>query len=151
MITNWKAPILAVLGLTALAVAIPVGVARAQAQATDPQTTQRADQRTQVEPPQRFQGQPGQDMRPDMMQRMGMMGGGPATMVTDNNFLFILQGNTIYKVNKNSLEVVGQGMLPMPGPRFEGVGPQPGAPGFRGGAAGGGAARATTGGDPTAK
>ncbi len=150
MITNWKAPILAVLGLTALAVAIPMGVANAQQ--NDPQTTQRGDQRAQGGPPNNFQGQPGQEMRPDMMQRMG--GGGQATMVTDNSFLFILQGNTIYKVNKNSLEVVGQGMLPNPGPRFEG-GPQPGAPGFRGGggggAAGAGGATRTGGGEGTAK
>jgi hypothetical protein len=84
--------------------------------------------------------QPGQD-RPPMAGDMGMMqrmGGGQAVMVADNNFLYILQGNTLYKVNKNNLEVLGQGMLPMPGPRggFEG---QPGgAPGVRSGRAGGG-------------
>jgi hypothetical protein len=72
------------------------------------------------------------------MQRQMMMGGGPATMVTDNQFLYVLQGNTLYKINKNSLEVVGQGSLPMPMPMgrggFEGGGPG-GAPGVRGGGA----------------
>jgi hypothetical protein len=82
-------------------------------------------------------------MRPDGMQRMGMMGGGPATMVTDNAFLFILQGNTLYKVNKNNLEVVGQGQLPMQGPRFEGG---PGAPGGAGPRTGGGGGGARAGG-----
>jgi hypothetical protein len=147
MKTDWKAPILAALGLVALAVAIPMGVANAQSDDQNP--PQRGDQRTQGGPPQGgFQGQPGQDMRPDMMQRMGGMGGGPATMVTDNAFLYILQGNTLYKVNKNNLEVVGQGMLPMPGPRFEGGPdrPGPGAPGVRGGGGGGGAAAGGAGG-----
>jgi hypothetical protein len=138
-----------------------MGVANAQQndQAAGQTQQTRGDQRNQVSPPQEFRGQPGQEMRPDMQQRMGMMGGGQATMVTDNAFLYILQGNTLYKVNKNNLEVIGQGQLPMPmrDPRFEG-GPQPGAPGVRGGGdpgvrsgGGGGGAARTTGGDETAK
>ena len=45
-----------------------------------------------------------------------MMGGGPATMVVDGNFLFILRGNQLFKVDKNTLRVVGQGELPGPMP-----------------------------------
>jgi hypothetical protein len=66
-------------------------------------------------PPQRA----GTTTRPDVLRRdqapnMQRMGGGPATMVVDNAILYVLQGNQLYKVNKNTLEVVGQGMLPMP-------------------------------------
>ena len=129
MIKDWKAPMLAFFGLASLAIAVPVGVAYAQ------QNDQRTGQAA-VAPPQRV----GQDARPDMfrpdqapnMQRM-QMGGGPATMVVDNQFLYILQGNQLFKVNKNNLEVVGQGMLPMPMPMMGGdpYQPMPGNPGFR--------------------
>lgn len=140
MKTNWKAPILAGFGLVSLAVAIPMGVANAQ------QNDQAAggQQRGQGAPPVQgqFRGDLPPDMqRGDMMQRMGGMGGGPAAMVTDNAFLYILQGNQLYKVNKNNLEVVGQGMLPMPGPMGG-----PGAPGVRSGGPGAGGPPRTSGG-----
>lgn len=35
-------------------------------------------------------------------------------MAVDGNFLYILRGNELYKVDKNSLRVVAQGELPMP-------------------------------------
>ena len=178
MSTNWKAPVLAFLGLAALAVAVPVSVANAQEKAQNTQDIQQTGQtttgqRTQrtvqdyYQDPARFQqrgqgagqdfrqGQPPQQGGPDMMMQRGMMGMGPATMVVDNQFLYILQGNQIYKVNKNTLEVVATGMLPMPmpgQPRFGG-GPD-GAPGVRGGGAGGGVATgggAAAGGGGTAK
>lgn len=134
MIRDWKAPILATIGLVSLAVAIPIGIANAQGAATvggQRPPDQGGPQRTQ-----------GGFATPDMMpmQRQMMGGGGQATMVTDNQFLFILQGNTLYKVNKNNLEVIGQGMLPMPmGPRGGFDGGAPGAPGVRSGGAGGAA------------
>jgi hypothetical protein len=148
MKTNWKAPILAGLGLVSLAVAIPMGVANAQQADQDPQQRGQGLPPVQGGPPQgQFRGDmPPEMQRGDMMQRMGGMGGGPAAMVTDNAFLYILQGNNLYKVNKNNLEVIGQGMLPMPGP-MGGPGGGPGAPGVRsGGAGGGGATRAGGGG-----
>jgi hypothetical protein len=44
-------------------------------------------------------------------------------MVDDNFFLYVLQGNMIFKVNKSDLKITGQAMLGMPG--------GPGQPGFR--------------------
>jgi hypothetical protein len=131
MIKDWKAPILATVGLASLAIAIPVGLANAQV----PPPGQ-GGQRGQAGG--EFQRPPGQPGNPDMqmMQRGMMGGGGQATMVTDNQFLFILQGNMLYKVNKNNLEVIGQGMLPMPQPMGRG-GAGGGAPGTRGGGGGG--------------
>jgi hypothetical protein len=111
MKTNWKAPILAGLGLVSLAIAIPIGVANAQQADQDPQQRGQGLPPVQGGPPQggQFRGDmPPEMQRGDMMQRMGGMGGGPAAMVTDNAFLYILQGNQLYKVNKNNLEVVGQ-------------------------------------------
>jgi hypothetical protein len=43
-----------------------------------------------------------------------MMGGGQATMISDGNFLFILRGNQLLKVDKGTLRVVQVGELPMP-------------------------------------
>ena len=149
MKTDLKAPILAGLGLVSLAIAIPMGVASAQ------QGDQRVEQRNQTGPPQNFQGDQRVEQRPDrpglpgqdMMPRMGMMGGG-AVMESDSAFLYILQGNMLFKVSKNNLEVVGHGSLPMHGgPGGPGG---PGAPGVRGGGGGagaGGAAQRTTGGE----
>jgi len=132
MIKDWKAPMLAFFGLASLAIAVPVGVAYAQ------QSDQRTGQ-VQSAPPQRA----GQTTRPDVIRRdqaptTMRMGGGPATMVVDNAFLYVLQGNHLFKVNKNTLEVVGQGMLPMQmdgGMRggFGGGGVLPPAAGTRGG------------------
>jgi len=136
MIRDWKAPILATVGLVSLAIAIPIGVANAQGAATTTQGQRPPDQGG-------FQraGQGGGAVAVpggDMMMQRGMMGGGPATMVTDNQFLYVLQGNTLYKINKNNLEVIGQGMLPMPMPMGRGgfEGGPPGAPGVRAGGGG---------------
>lgn len=147
MKTNWKAPILAGLGLVSLSIAIPMGVARAQQGDPDPQQRGGGAPPVQGGPPQggQFRGDmPPEMQRGDMMQRMGGMGGGPAAMVTDNAFLYILQGNQLYKVNKNNLEVVGQGMLPMPMPMGGPGGP--GAPGVRSGGPGAGGPPRTGGG-----
>lgn len=49
-------------------------------------------------------------------QGQGMMMGGGAgggtTMVEEGSFLFIVQGNRMFKVNKSDLKVVAQGELP---------------------------------------
>lgn len=134
MKNNLKAPLLAVLGLASLAVAVPMGVAYAQDQGQRPPVQR--DQRGQLAPPAM------QREQMDMMQRMGP--GGGATMAVDQQFLYILMGNRLFKVNKNTLEVVGQGMLPMGGPGGPGgfggqeVAPPQGGAGIRRGGGGGG-------------
>jgi hypothetical protein len=123
-----------------------MGIANAQVNDQQPPPTRTQAQggqggaTTTFERTDRFQGVPSPD---GGMQRQMMMGGGPATMVTDNQFLYVLQGNTLYKINKANLEVIGQGQLPMPMPMgrggFEGgPGGPGGAPGVRGGNRGGG-------------
>lgn len=64
-----------------------------------------------------FQGPP---QGGGMMMGMGGMGGGQATMVVDGNSLYILQGNMLYKVNKDTLKVVATGELPRPQMRMPG-------------------------------
>lgn len=62
--------------------------------------------------PGQFPGQPGQ---PGQFPGMAMMmGGGSPTMVVDGQFLYILRGNQLIKVQKETLKVVAQGELPMP-------------------------------------
>ena len=75
-------------------------------------------------PGQQGQGFPGQGGQGGMQMMMGG-GGGGATMVVDGNFLFILRGNSLYKVQKETLKVVAEGELPMPQMRG-GPGGQPG-------------------------
>src|SRR5215510_2206048 len=76
-------------------------------------------QRTQGAPPQGggFQqgppgagpnGQPGQgQFRPGG----GMMGGGGAAITSDNMFLYVVQGNMVFKIGKGDLKVVGESQL----------------------------------------
>lgn len=45
---------------------------------------------------------------------MMMGGGGSPTMVVDGAFLYILRGNQLLKVQKETLKVVAAGELPMP-------------------------------------
>lgn len=110
--------ILAAVGLAALALAVPLSTARAQEGSTSTKPAQEAPEPQQggqfggpgAPPPPGpggFQGQPGQ-------MRQGI--GGTATMVLDNTHLYILRGNTLYKVNKADLKVQGTGELPMPQP-----------------------------------
>lgn len=58
-----------------------------------------------------FQGQPGQ--APGQFRPGGVMGGGggAAAIESDASFLYIVQGNQIFKVNKGDLRVVSQGQL----------------------------------------
>lgn len=82
----------------------------------------------QGNPPQGFgQGQPGQPG----FQRPGGGGGmgGGAAMVEDANFLYVLQGNRLVKIQKSNLQVVGQGMIGMPDRPGEIGAPPPGGAG----------------------
>ncbi|MBS1715446.1 MAG: hypothetical protein JST30_14040 [Armatimonadetes bacterium] len=72
------------------------------------------------------QGRPAGMPMPDVAMPMAPMPQGPApVMVVDGQFLFILRGNEIYKVNKADLRVVAVGMLPG-GARPMMIGPRPG-------------------------
>lgn len=117
---NLRAPILATLGIASLAVAIPLSIANAQDQQPRPERLQRQGA------PDQFQGRPGQGGfgqgepgGPGMMMRGGM--GGSPVMIDDQQNLYVLAGNRLFKVSKANLDVVAEGMLPM--------GPQPGGPG----------------------
>jgi hypothetical protein len=68
-------------------------------------------------PPQGAPGQPGQ-FRP-----MGPMGGGGGSISAGEGAVYVLQGNRVFKLDRNSLKVIAEGQLPMPQ-----MG-QPGAPG----------------------
>ena len=76
-------------------------------------------------PPQGAPGQPGQ-FRP-----MGPMGGGGGSISAGEGAVYVLQGNRVYKLDRNSLKVVAEGQLPMPQ-----MGMAPGAPGPRPGGGG---------------
>jgi hypothetical protein len=65
---------------------------------------------------------------------MGGGGGGGTTMVEEGNYLFIVQGSRMFKVNKSDLKVVAQGDLPR---AMGGPGGAPAQPGNRGGGGGG--------------
>ncbi len=94
----------------------------------------------QGQPPQGgFRGQGGQGQGqgfPGGGMQMGGAGGGGTTMVEEGLYLYIVQGNRVYKLLKQDLKVIAQGELP----RAMG-GPQPGGgqggPGNRGGGGGG--------------
>lgn len=134
MKANLKSTVLAVLGIASLAVAVPMSIANAQDAGQRGGFAQRGDaQRGQfgAGAPQR-----GGDMQ-GMMQRMG--GGGGTAMTQDNQFLYIVQGNQVFKLNKRDLAVVAVGRLPggPGGPPGGGRGGQTdGAPPRRGGGGG---------------
>ncbi len=56
----------------------------------------------------------GQPPRGQFQAPMQMGGPGGATMVADSDFLYILQGNRLFKVDKRELGVRVTGSLPMP-------------------------------------
>ena len=85
---------------------------RGQGAVAGPRNGQRPGQGFPGPQGQGFPGQPG----PGMMGMMG--GGGGATMVVAGQFLYILRGNQLLKVQKETLKVVAQGELPMPEMRF---------------------------------
>ena len=134
---------LGAVAMTALAIPMTLSFSQAQVAGGGQQGGPGAGPRTQAGGPQGGPRPPA----PEFGQRggggggMGMMmgGGGQATMVVAGNFLYILRGNIIYKVDANSLRVVAQGELPMPQmPQFGGGGGQGGfgtrpAPGAGGG------------------
>lgn len=63
--------------------------------------------------------QPGAPMPPMQM----MPGGGGATMISDGDFLYILQGGRLFKVDKKDLSVRATGSLPTPRPEHKHVPP----------------------------
>ena len=95
MKSNLRGTILSIAGIAALSVAITMGVANAQGQASDR--------------PGQNQLQRGQQR--GLPQMMG--GGGQAVMLQDAGNLDILQGNQIYKLSESDLDVVALGNLPM--------------------------------------
>lgn len=95
----------------------------------------------QGQPPQGgFRGQGGQGGQGfpggGMQMGMGGGGGGGTTMVEEGLYLYIVQGNRVFKLSKQDLKVIAQGELPraMGGPQPGGL---PGGPGNRGGGGGG--------------
>jgi hypothetical protein len=80
---------------------------------------------------QGFQGRP-----PGGLPMMGMGGGGSA-IAADGSSVFILQGNRVIKLDKNSLNVIREVQLPMPQMQ-PGIGGQGGNRGGGGGQGGGG-------------
>lgn len=87
-----------------------------------------------VPPPQGEAPRPrNMPMPPNQFERPMAMVGGPALMIDDQEFLYILRGNMIYKVSKGDLALKSQAVLPMgPPPSGRGEGfapPQPGQPG----------------------
>lgn len=121
-----------------LAVSLPLALARAQTNGTsaDPQAGPRAGQRAPGGPPQagpggqfggppqqggQFGGPPqqggqfgGPTQPGGMGPRMGMMGGG--AIAVDDDFVYVLRGNSIIKVSKKDLKVAATGELPAPVP-----------------------------------
>lgn len=75
-------------------------------------------------------GQGGGQFRP--------MGGGGGAIAVDASGVYVLQGNRVFKLDKNSLKVVQEGELPMPQPPQGGFGGGGGRPGGGGGFGGGG-------------
>lgn len=80
-------------------------------------------------------GQPPQGQPGGFQARPMMGGGGGATMIADGNFLYVLQGNRLLKINKDDLKVAKTAELPMMQGGFGGPGDMP--PGNRGGGAAG--------------
>lgn len=159
---NFTGPILAGFGLLSLSIALPLSLANAQ-QAGPTRAVPPPQQRDLppdfVQQPERvrqgFPGQqPGQGFQPGQGPiggGMQMMGGGPATMIDDQENIYILRGNQLFKVRKSDLRVVAQGELPFQGPRPM---PAPGVEGAptrpeRGQRGGGFAPGGAPGGEPT--
>jgi hypothetical protein len=73
---------------------------------------------------------PGAPPQPPMGMGQMPMGGAQAQIVQDNQNLFVLRGNVIYKIDKAQMRVTGQAELPRPtppaGPRDGGLGRRPG-------------------------
>ena len=75
---------------------------------------------------------------PGAMGRMPGRGmAGPATIAANNQSVFVLRGNTVYRMDATSLKVVEQAQLPAPSRMMDGD--QPGGAGRRGGGGAGAA------------
>lgn len=82
------------------------------------------------QPGQGFGGPPGQPGQPGQFRPQGGGGGGGTAMDSDNSFLYIVQGNMLFKVAKADLKVLGNTpLMQMPQAREgfgRGEGPRPG-------------------------
>lgn len=75
-------------------------------------------------PPQGGQMPPhGAPFQPQMPPMHIMPGGGSATMLADGEFLYVLQGNRLFKVDKKDLAVKAVGGIPTPQPERANVPP----------------------------
>lgn len=101
---------LAAIGIGSLALSIPLATARAQVQS-----------RETISVGQQVEGR----MIAPMPAQFGP--GAPSTMVADGNSLYIVQGYRLFRVDKSTLRVEREGMLPGPMP-MEGERMAPGAP-----------------------
>lgn len=110
---------LAAIGIGSLALSIPLATARAQVQSQESYTVGQQVEGRMIAP---------------MPAQFGP--GAPSTMVADGNNLYIVQGYRLFRVDKSSLRVEQEGMLPGP-PRMESERLTPGAP-ARAGRGGGG-------------
>jgi len=154
MKTSISSIALAVIGISSLAFAIPMSVARAQDQGKPgaPPVEQPKPDTAVAPPAQQFGGgqaqpgfptqanpftpSPGQPMPGGPMPQMRGGGmGGPATMVADGDSLYILRGEHLFKVSKSDLRITKVGGIPMDMP----MQPNPfdGRPGGGAGAAAG--------------
>ena len=124
---------LAKLGITFLAMAaigIPTAlVATAVAQNPPPAGPQGGG----VARPGQGQGFPPQPGQPGQFRPMGPMGGGGGSISAGEGAVYVLQGNRVYKLDRNSLRVLAEAQLPMPQPMG-----RPGEPGQPDRARGGG-------------
>jgi len=135
MRTNWFGPALAVLGLVALSISIPLSSARAQiaTRQDDSQPPQPSRARAAMAPDP-FQGQPGMPGMPGGMMQGPMMGGGsPMTMISDGAYLYVGVDRRVVKISKESMKVVGTCDLGGPQMRPGGMAPRAPSPGFGGG------------------
>ena len=129
---KWLATGGAVLGAT-LAVGAMAVMTTAKAQDDPGRQSPEGRQRDQGR--QRYPGRPGDFVRPrdpgppggfgGPMMRGGGFGGAPV-ITANERYVFILRGNTIYKLDVVSLRVLAQSELPAPRMGFEGGRPPAG-------------------------
>ena len=111
MTTNSRSTILAILSTACLAVTATVGIANAQSASS------------KSVPAEQFQvapdwGAPAQ-AAPPMMQFQPIPQGVAPVMIQDTNYLYIMRGNEVFRMYKETLKVEATGRLPEP--RFKAI------------------------------